>query len=272
MSEHDDDFENEFANKDVFELAHELVNAPDGELKVMVSVLESGKAMIGFSRVDSSKLDLIALNDLEELVQIYNTIWYSLNHAGLSELFINLNKQQVEDDERRKKMTVEQVQLRIKTDWKNPQMVMPAYQTSGSAGFDLQANLAANERVTIAPGDRVLINTGICLQIPEGYEVQVRPRSGLALKKGVTVLNAPGTIDSDYRDLIGVILHNVGYAPYIVEPGERIAQAVVNKVPVAFFMPWDDQDEIDRGGGFGSTNERRRAIDAADASNFDLES
>lgn len=132
---------------------------------------------------------------------------------------------------------------------------LPKYETIGSAGMDVRAML--NETVTINPRDRVLIPTGLYVEIPVGYEIQVRPRSGLALKKGITVLNTPGTVDADYRNGIGVILINQGTEPFIVEPGDRIAQLVLNQVPQINWVVVDSQEDLsstDRGlGGFGST-------------------
>jgi len=132
-------------------------------------------------------------------------------------------------------------------------MPLPKYQTAGSAGVDLLA--ALSEPMTLAPGERALVPTGIAIALPSGYEAQVRPRSGLALKHGVTVLNAPGTIDSDYRGEIGVILINLGQAPFTIAPGERIAQMVV--APLSRIV-WQSMgtalSETERGaGGFGST-------------------
>jgi len=129
---------------------------------------------------------------------------------------------------------------------------LPKYETENSAGMDVRANL--EEAVTLAPGERKLIKTGLKLEIPSGYECQVRPRSGLAYKKGVTVLNSPGTIDADYRGDVGVILINHGDEPFTVEPGERIAQIVFAKYERAEFELSQELEETERGeGGFGST-------------------
>jgi dUTP pyrophosphatase len=129
---------------------------------------------------------------------------------------------------------------------------LPKYETKLSAGVDLRAHLS--EAITIAPLERKLVKTGLFMAIPEGYEAQVRPRSGLALKKGITVLNAPGTIDADYRGEIGVILVNLSNEPFEVENGERIAQLVVAKCEQANFVEVNELDETKRGeGGFGST-------------------
>ena len=128
---------------------------------------------------------------------------------------------------------------------------LPAYQTSQAAGADLTAAVA--EDVTLAPGERRLVPTGIAIGLPDGYEAQVRPRSGLALKQGVTVLNTPGTIDADYRGEIGVILVNLGTEPFTIRRGDRIAQMIVAPVAQAEFRE-DELTETARGaGGFGST-------------------
>ena len=130
---------------------------------------------------------------------------------------------------------------------------LPAYESAGAAGADLRANLPEGP-VTLAPGARALISTGLHMAIPQGFEVQVRPRSGLALKYGITLINSPGTIDSDYRGVVGVILGNTGEAPFTVEHGMRIAQMVVAPVMQAGFDLADSLDETPRGaGGFGST-------------------
>lgn len=127
---------------------------------------------------------------------------------------------------------------------------LPAAVTEGSAGMDLRA--AIDEDVTIEPGGRALIGAGFRMALPPGYEAQVRPRSGLALRHGVTVLNSPGTIDSDYRGTVGVILANLGDEPFVVCRGERIAQMVVAPVTRAQLRPVDRLRESERGdGGFG---------------------
>ncbi len=128
---------------------------------------------------------------------------------------------------------------------------LPAYQTEGAAGLDLQAAIAAP--ITIAPGARELVSTGLAMAIPRGYEGQVRPRSGLAAKHGITVLTAPGTIDWDYRGELKVLLVNHGPEPVTVRPLDRIAQLVIAPVSRAV-LAWADLDETDRGaGGYGST-------------------
>lgn len=132
---------------------------------------------------------------------------------------------------------------------------LPAYATSGSAGCDLVA--ALETPLPIAPGARALVPTGIAIALPPGWEAQIRPRSGLALKHGLTCLNAPGTIDADYRGEVGVILANLGEAPFVVERGMRIAQMVIAPVFQARFEPVESLDETARGaGGFGSTGQR----------------
>jgi dUTP pyrophosphatase len=131
---------------------------------------------------------------------------------------------------------------------------LPAYETSGAAGMDLLAAVRENEKITLESGKWRLVPTGLCLHIPEGYEAQVRPRSGLALKHGLTVLNAPGTIDADYRGEVGVILVNHGGEDVVVTRGMRIAQLVVAPVTRAALDVRDALPGSARGsGGFGST-------------------
>ena len=132
---------------------------------------------------------------------------------------------------------------------------LPVYETADSAGMDLRAHLEA--AVVLAPGERGLIPTGLRLEIPRGYEGQVRPRSGLALRRGLTVLNAPGTIDADYRGDVGVILVNLSQEEQRIEPGERIAQLLFAPVTRAELVEVEALAESKRGsGGFGSTGER----------------
>jgi len=128
----------------------------------------------------------------------------------------------------------------------------PEYATAGAAGADLKA--AVQEPVCIEPGKRVLIPTSVRLALPEGYEAQVRPRSGLALKKGLTLLNSPGTIDADYRGEIGVIMINHGEEPVVISRGDRIAQLVIAPITIADFALTHSLEDTHRGsGGFGST-------------------
>jgi dUTP pyrophosphatase len=132
---------------------------------------------------------------------------------------------------------------------------LPSYQTDGSAGMDLAAALEAP--ITLAPGERRLIPTGLALEIPRGYEGQVRPRSGLALKHGIGMVNAPGTIDSDYRGPVGVLLVNHGQEPFLIEPLARIGQLVISRVERAEIELVTSLDDTVRGaGGFGSTGTR----------------
>ncbi|MDE6534989.1 MAG: dUTP diphosphatase [Muribaculaceae bacterium] len=129
---------------------------------------------------------------------------------------------------------------------------LPAYETPESAGMDVRA--AIKEPQTLHPGERALIPTGLKIQLPAGYECQVRPRSGLALKKGITVLNTPGTVDADYRGEIGIILINLSSEPFEIAPGERIAQLVINQYTRIQWEPVERLDETKRGdGGFGHT-------------------
>ena len=129
---------------------------------------------------------------------------------------------------------------------------LPQYATPQSAGMDLRANL--DEPVTLQPLERRLIPTGLHIALPVGYEAQVRPRSGLALKKGITVLNTPGTIDADYRGEIGVVLINLSQEPFVVNDGERIAQMVIARHEQGEFVEVEVLDETERGeGGYGHT-------------------
>lgn len=133
-------------------------------------------------------------------------------------------------------------------------LALPKYETADSAGMDLRAAIAADEAITLAPGARQLVPTGLSMAIPRGWEGQVRPRSGLAYKKGVTVLNAPGTIDSDYRGEVGVILINHGQEYFVINRGERIAQLLFARVAQG---KWNIVPQLDQtirdAGGFGST-------------------
>ena len=132
---------------------------------------------------------------------------------------------------------------------------LPRYETSGSSGMDLAANIDAN--INIDPGKTAIIPTGLALSIPKGFEVQIRPRSGLAAKQKISVLNTPGTIDADYRGEIKIILINLGQETFKVEKGLRIAQMVVCPVVQAQLKEVDDLNETERGkGGFGSTGSK----------------
>lgn len=129
---------------------------------------------------------------------------------------------------------------------------LPDYETGASAGMDLRANIS--ESVTLQPLERAIVKTGLFIELPIGYEAQVRPRSGLAAKKGITVLNAPGTIDADYRGEMGVILVNLSNTPFTIENGERIAQLVISKHERAEWVEVQELSVTSRGeGGFGST-------------------
>ena len=129
---------------------------------------------------------------------------------------------------------------------------LPQYETKGSAGMDLRANIEAS--ITIKPLERVMVSTGLSIALPDGYEAQVRPRSGLAAKKGVTVINTPGTIDADYRGEIKVILVNLSNEDFVIKDGERVAQMVIARFDQISWEPTDSLEETERGtGGFGST-------------------
>ncbi|MBC6437220.1 MAG: dUTP diphosphatase [Rhodobacteraceae bacterium] len=142
-------------------------------------------------------------------------------------------------------------------DWADPKVSLPDYATEGAAGAELPANFPAAQRqagLLLAPMARELVPTGLRVAIPEGYEMQIRPRSGIALKRGVTVLNSPGTIDSDYRGALGVLLINLGAEPYQIRHGDRIAQAIIAPVVQACFALVDSLSVTERKeGGFGST-------------------
>ena len=129
---------------------------------------------------------------------------------------------------------------------------LPAYETAGAAGMDVRANLPAP--LTLQPMERALVPTGLYMELPEGYECQVRPRSGLAIKQGITCLNTPGTIDSDYRGEIKVILINLSGEPQVIQTGDRIAQLIFQQVEKAFLQEVESIGETSRNsGGFGST-------------------
>lgn len=132
---------------------------------------------------------------------------------------------------------------------------LPSYETLASAGMDLRANLT--ETITLKPLERTIVKTGLFIELPIGYEAQVRPRSGLAAKKGITVLNSPGTVDADYRGEIGVILVNLSNENFVIENGERIAQLIIAKHERAEWIEVAELTETSRGaGGFGSTGTR----------------
>ena len=144
------------------------------------------------------------------------------------------------------------------TDDADQSVPLPSYETAGAAGADLRANFSADQRggMRLAPGGRALVPTGLRLAIPLGFEVQIRPRSGLALKHGITVLNTPGTIDSDYRGPLGVIVINTGQQAFEIAHGDRIAQMILAPVVQAAFALVATLDETARGvGGFGSTGQ-----------------
>lgn len=144
---------------------------------------------------------------------------------------------------------MKEIEVKIVNHSNNP---LPEYSTKDSAGMDVRAML--DEPVTLRPLERALIPTGLHIQLPEGYECQIRPRSGLALKKGITMLNTPGTIDADYRGEIKIILINLSSEPFTIENGERICQMVIKEYVKAILTQVDDLDDTERGaGGFGHT-------------------
>jgi dUTP pyrophosphatase len=142
----------------------------------------------------------------------------------------------------------------------DPDLPLPAYETAGSVGMDVRANLPEASRATgieLAPGARALVPTGLTVALPEGYEIQLRPRSGLALREGITLLNTPGTIDSDYRGEVGVVLVNLSSQPMTIEHGMRIAQMVLAPVVRIDWVETEALEQSPRGtGGFGSTGTR----------------
>ena len=147
---------------------------------------------------------------------------------------------------------MEQIKIYIKRLKKNYPISLPQYMTEGSSGMDLFASL--EEEVTLVPGERRLIPTGISVAIPEGFEGQIRPRSGLAIRKGIGLVNGPGTIDSDYRGEVGILLINFGKDPFAIRNGERIAQMVISRVFRSILVEVDDLPPTQRQeGGFGHT-------------------
>jgi dUTP pyrophosphatase len=139
----------------------------------------------------------------------------------------------------------------------NPDLPLPAYETAGAAGMDLRAAVPEDEALVLRPGARTAVPTGLAFALPDGFEAQVRPRSGLALKSGVTVANAPGTIDADYRGELKVLLINLGEEDFVIRRGDRIAQLVIAPVVQAAWREVAELEATDRGaGGFGSTGGR----------------
>lgn len=144
--------------------------------------------------------------------------------------------------------------LQIKTLEHFGELALPKYETALAAGADLRAAVPADAPLRLSPGHRALVPTGMCMAIPAGYEVQIRPRSGLAYKHGVTCLNTPGTIDADYRGEVKVLLINHGHDDFIIRRGERIAQMIVAPITQPVFESVSELDDTERGiGGFGST-------------------
>ncbi|WP_170475090.1 dUTP diphosphatase [Ruegeria arenilitoris] len=142
----------------------------------------------------------------------------------------------------------------IHEDWADRSVALPCYESAGAAGADVRANIPDRGTIVLQPGNRALVPTGLRIEIPTGFEVQVRPRSGLALKHGITLPNTPGTIDSDYRGPLGVIVLNAGQERFEINHGDRIAQLIVAPVVQAVFEIAENLGETARGaGGFGST-------------------
>ena len=150
---------------------------------------------------------------------------------------------------------MERVSIMVKRTPGSGDLPLPQYMTTGAAGMDLYAAVKQSE--VINPGEIKLVPTGLCIALPEGYEAQIRPRSGLALKHGVTMVNTPGTIDADYRGEIGLIMINHGQSPFEIKRGDRVAQMVINKIAQADFLEVDNLDDTTRSaGGFGSTGKQ----------------
>jgi len=132
---------------------------------------------------------------------------------------------------------------------------LPHYATAGSSGMDIRADL--NESIALSPFERVLVPTGLFIELPQGYEAQIRPRSGLAITHGITCLNSPGTIDADYRGEIKIILINLSQERHIIQPGDRIAQMIIQKAARAILLPVNELNDTERNtGGFGHTGKR----------------
>lgn len=147
---------------------------------------------------------------------------------------------------------MERVIIAIKRTAAGQGLPLPQYMTEGSAGLDLFAAVEKSE--TLQPGEIKLIPTGLSMALPQGYEAQIRPRSGLALRHGITMVNTPGTVDADYRGEIGLIMINLGQEPFLINRGDRVAQMVINKVARAEFAEVEDLEQTSRSsGGFGST-------------------
>lgn len=153
---------------------------------------------------------------------------------------------------------VQTIELKVKKlEHFDNDLPLPQYETAGAAGADLRASLPNKETMTIAPGKRVLVPTGLSYEIPEGYEVQVRPRSGMSLKTNLLIVNSPGTIDCDYRGEIKIIIGNFGDDDAFIEHGDRIAQMVIAPVTQATLVETSTLSETERGaGGFGSTGKK----------------
>ena len=153
---------------------------------------------------------------------------------------------------------VQKIELKVKKlEHFDSNLPLPKYETAGAAGADLRASMPNQENMTIAPGKRVLVPTGLSYEIPEGYEVQVRPRSGMSLKTNLLIVNSPGTIDCDYRGEIKIIIGNFGEDDAVIEHGDRIAQMVIAPVTQATLVETSILSETDRGaGGFGSTGKK----------------
>lgn len=153
---------------------------------------------------------------------------------------------------------MEPVEVMVKTlDHFDPSFELPFYATEGAAGADIRASIPEKKSIIVKPGERILVPTGLCMEIPLGFEIQVRPRSGLSLKSSLMIVNSPGTIDSDYRGEVNIIVGNFGTEDYVIEHGLRIAQLVLSPVVHARYSMVNNLGDTKRGsGGFGSTGTR----------------
>lgn len=196
--------------------------------------------------------DINQINDIDKLKNLDAKDFLSeLEKSQMSEIFDQVGMDDWVYDPADGSM---RLKIKIINTSNNPE---PSYQKEGDSGFDFMANLAEDEEIVVEPLKRVLVPTGLHFQIPIGFELQVRPRSGLALKNGITVLNTPGTVDSGYRGEVKVILFNTGEEAFKIKNGDRIAQGVITPVQIkktTKFVTVNKLDESDRGmGGFGST-------------------
>jgi len=193
------------------------------------------------------------MNDLNHLIDELTTEWWLNEQAHKAQANAIPRIAEPKEGESSQE-TMNSVSVRIQRETDALDLPLPAYATAGAAGMDLHAAIPDDEAITLKPGERRLISTGIRIALPRGYEAQVRPRSGLAVKHGIGLVNAPGTIDEDYRGVVYVCLINHGDSPFTIRRGDRIAQMVIAPVTQAEWHEVEALDETNRGaGGFGST-------------------